>query len=162
MWRSTSLEVLCKLTFTFMGDIDGLTCMPTIQSPGKMHLVHFKSRDLDRLHRQGQFWHIFFTNGSCIISQDEVDTWTVHLALPLDVETSQLDPKEVIFRVLGGTSGPFEIEVDEVLLHNTWRPSLAVADSYRTSKGRVFLAGDSGKVILAHFIDEYFNLFNKN
>ncbi|KAE8378186.1 FAD binding domain-containing protein [Aspergillus bertholletiae] len=111
--------------------------------PGKMHLVHFKSRDLDRLHRQGQFWHIFFTNGSCIISQDELDTWTVHLALPLEVETNQLDPYEVICRVLGGTSGPLEIQVDEILLHNTWRPNLAVADSYRTPKGRVFLAGDS-------------------
>jgi hypothetical protein len=38
-------------------------------------LVHFKSRDLEHLHKQGRFWHLFtFANGSfggAVISQDE-------------------------------------------------------------------------------------------
>jgi hypothetical protein len=63
----------------------------------------------------------------------------------VEEDTSKIDPKEIIFQVLGGAVGPFEIEIDEILLHNSWAPNMAVADSYRTAKGRVFLAGDSGK-----------------
>ncbi len=51
----------------------------SVKSPGKLFLVHFKSKDLSRIHRQGQFWHIFFTSGWAIIAQDEVDTWTVQV-----------------------------------------------------------------------------------
>ncbi|KAL2837115.1 FAD binding domain-containing protein [Aspergillus pseudoustus] len=109
----------------------------------KVHLVHFKSRDLTKLQTFGQFWHIFFTNGACIISQDEVDTWTVHLVLPPDDTTTFASPKEVIATALGAATGPVDIEVDEILLYNVWTPNLAVADSYSTEKGRVFLAGDS-------------------
>ena len=93
---------------------------------------------------KGNSGTFFFTNGSIIISQDEVDTWTVHFPLPEGADASKIDPKEVIFQVLGGSVGPLQIEIDEILLHNTWTPNLAVADSYRTAKGRVFLAGDSG------------------
>jgi FAD-dependent monooxygenase len=105
--------------------------------------VHFKSRDLSRLHRQGQFWHIFFTSGHVIISQDEVDTWTAHTPLPLDFDTSTLDPKEAVYRVLGGSGDPSPIEIDEVLVTSSWRPNICIAERYISAKGRVFLSGDS-------------------
>ena len=110
-----------------------------------MLLVHFKSRDLSRLQKQGQFWHIFFTHGGVIISQDEVDTWTTHLPISLDQNIDEIDAKDSIFKVLGGHTGPFPIEVDKVLVKSSWRPNLAVADEFRTKLGRVFLAGDSGE-----------------
>ncbi|EXJ60041.1 hypothetical protein A1O7_04190 [Cladophialophora yegresii CBS 114405] len=113
--------------------------------PAKLYLVHFKSPDLTRLHRQGQFWHIFFTSGHVIISQDEVDTWTAHTPLPLDFDTSTLDPKDTIYRVLGGSGPPCHIDIDEILVTSTWRPNICIAERYisRGGKGRVFLSGDA-------------------
>jgi hypothetical protein len=113
-----------------------------------MYLVHFKSRDLRRLHMQGQFWHIFFTHGGVIIAQDEIDTWTTHLPVPVGFDQSTLDPKEQIYRVLGGQGAPYEIEVDEILVSSVWRPNNAVADLYCNPGGRVFIAGDAGKLPL--------------
>lgn len=107
-------------------------------------MVHFRSKDLTTLHRHGQFWHIYFTSGSVVISQDEVDTWTIHVPFPLDADTSDLDPKVLVSQGLGGILGLVPIEIDEILLHNSWYPTLAIADAYRTANGRVFLAGDSG------------------
>ncbi|KAH8807752.1 FAD binding domain-containing protein [Xylogone sp. PMI_703] len=111
--------------------------------PAAMYLVHFKSRDLARLQKQGQFWHIYFTNGGVIISQDEVDTFTTHLPISLDEDTDKFDPKEIVYRVLGGHTGPFHIDIDKIMVNNAWRANLAVADDYRSELGRVFLAGDS-------------------
>ncbi|KIV81897.1 hypothetical protein PV11_04046 [Exophiala sideris] len=111
--------------------------------PGGLFLVHFKSRDLSRIQRQGQFWHIFFTTGSAIIAQDEVDTWTAHTLVPLDFDTSTLDPKEAVYRVLGGSVGPYPIEIDEVLVTSTWRPNICIAEKYISPGGRVFLSGDA-------------------
>jgi FAD-dependent monooxygenase len=108
-----------------------------------MFLVHFKSRDLSRIRRQGQFWHIFFTSGSAIIAQDEVDTWTTHTPVPLDFDTSTLDPKEAVYRVLGGSIRPYPIEIDEILVTSTWRPNICIAEKYISPGGRVFLAGDA-------------------
>ncbi|KAF5650796.1 phenol 2-monooxygenase [Fusarium tjaetaba] len=112
-------------------------------TPAAMFLVHFKSRDLSKLHKQGQFWHIFFTTGAVIISQDEVDTWTVHLPISLDTDWKSLDPEKVIAQVLGGSGDPYPIKVDEVLVSSSWRPSIAVADCFASESLRVFLAGDS-------------------
>ena len=36
------------------------------------------------------------------ISQDEIDTFTVHLSFPLDVDTDKIDSKDAIYRALGG------------------------------------------------------------
>ncbi|KAF2101152.1 monooxygenase [Rhizodiscina lignyota] len=118
----------------------GLTGGPL---PLAMGLVHFKSRDLTRLHKQGQFWHIFFTHGGVIISQDEIDTWTVHLPVPLDFDIKTLDPEKHIFQVLGGQGDSYEIDVDEILVSSSWRPNNAIADRYRSDGGRVFIAGDA-------------------
>lgn len=108
-----------------------------------MHLTHFKSRDLSKLHRQGQFWHIFFTSGSIIISQDEVDTWTIHNPVPVGTKIETLDPVQAIYKGLGGEKEPLEIEIDEILLTSVWRPNIYLADKYTSEHCRVFLAGDS-------------------
>ena len=108
-----------------------------------MHLIHFKSRDLSRLHTQGQFWHIFFTSGGVIISQDEVDTWTVHIPVPIGTDVSSVEPKQAIYRVLGGEHPPFEIEVDEILVTSVWRPNIYLADKYTSEHRRIFISGDA-------------------
>ncbi|KAH7161945.1 FAD binding domain-containing protein [Dactylonectria estremocensis] len=112
-------------------------------TPVAMFLVHFKSRDLSALHKQGQFWHIFFTSGSVIISQDEVNTWTVHLPISLDTDWKSLDPEKAIADVLGGSLAPHPIKVDEILVSSSWQPSIAVAERYASDSLRVFLSGDS-------------------
>lgn len=47
----------------------------TLNSPVSFLLVHFKSSDLARLHKQGRFWHLFIlldgTFGGACICQDE-------------------------------------------------------------------------------------------
>lgn len=67
-----------------------------------MWLIHFRSRDLARLQSQGQFWHIFFTSGHAIIAQDEVDTWTLHTPIEVNAAVDNLDPREAIYKGLGG------------------------------------------------------------
>lgn len=118
--------------------------------PVRAVLVHFKSRDLRRLHKHGRFWHIFFTDpsgglGGAIIAQDEIDTWTTHLFLPVesDEDPSVLSSEEVVYRVLGGMYGPYPIMIDEILVRSTWRPVIAVTESWSGSHSRAFLAGDA-------------------
>ena len=113
--------------------------------PMKLYLVHFKSRDLSKLHSQGRFWHIFYTSGGILISQDELDTFTAHLGLPLDADASVLDPHQVIYSIVGGSLGPYPIQVDDIIVSSTWYPKICIADRYRSraGTGRVFLAGDS-------------------
>ncbi|EXJ79925.1 hypothetical protein A1O3_08210 [Capronia epimyces CBS 606.96] len=113
-------------------------------------LVHFKSRDLSRLHVQGQFWHIFFLSdhaeggfGSTIIAQDEVDTWTTHLFLPLDAEPDKIESHDAVYRALGGLHGPYPIEIDEVLVRSVWRPNIAVTRQWSSAGQRVHVAGDA-------------------
>lgn len=108
-----------------------------------MHLIHFKSRDLNKLHKQGQFWHIFFTNGCILISQDEVSTWTVHIPIPIGTDVSTIEPNQAIYKALGGEHEPFEIEIDEILVTSVWRPNIYLADKYRSEHGRVFISGDA-------------------
>jgi FAD-dependent monooxygenase len=40
-------------------------------------------------------------------------------------------------------TGRYEIEIDEILVRSTWRPSVCVAQKYSGEKGRIFLAGDA-------------------
>ena len=106
------------------------------QVPRHARLVHFKSRDLSALHAQGQFWHIFFTTPATIISQDEIDTWTLQRYFPLDFDPSALDSEQVVADALGR-----RIRIDRVLVTSVWQGYLLLADRYRV--GRVFLAGDA-------------------
>ncbi len=104
--------------------------------PRIARLVHFKSRDLAALHAQGQFWHIFFSRPSTLISQDEVDTWTLQNYFPPEFDPSGIDPYELIERGVGRP-----VKVDRILVTSVWRGNILVARRYR--EGRVFLAGDS-------------------
>ncbi|KAH0829254.1 hypothetical protein AYO21_09793 [Fonsecaea monophora] len=110
-------------------------------------LIHFKSRDLTRLHRQGLFWHIFFLDEGrfrgAIIAQDEKDTWTTHLHIPIGQDHETIDSHDAVYQVLGGWNAPYPITIDEVLVRSTYRPSIAIARSFRSPKGRIFLAGDA-------------------
>lgn len=120
-------------------------------SPAYAILVHFKSKDLTRLRKQGQFWHIFFPNSAAeggsvkgaIIAQDEIDTWTVHRFLPVGFDDSQISSEEAVYSVLGGMGEPYVITIDQILVRSTWRPSVAVAQSYSGPRQRVLLAGDA-------------------
>ena len=116
-------------------------------TPGYVLLVHFKSTDLTRLRKQGQFWHIFFIRdgqiGGAMIAQDEIDTWTTHLFLPLEADHSSMSSEEAVYTVLGGMGGKYNIKIDEVLVRSTFRSNVAVSRSYSALNGRVFLAGDS-------------------
>lgn len=121
--------------------------------PAFVLLVHFKSKDLTRLHKLGQFWHIFFFKqtgefSGAIIAQDEVDTWTTHLFLPLDADDSKIDSHEAIYTTLGGAHGRYPITVDEILVRSTWRPNIAVARKWISPQRRVFLAGDSAHQLI--------------
>lgn len=111
--------------------------------PVALHLTHFKSRDLTRLHKQGQFWHTFFTSGSVIISQDEVDTWTVHNPVPVGTDLTSVDPEQVIYKALGGEHSPLKIEIDEILVTSIFRPNIYLADKYESEHRRVFISGDA-------------------
>ena len=121
----------------------------TILRPGAMFLIHFKSRDLTVLHRQGQFWHIFFTTGSVLISQNELDTWTLHTPIAVDADISDIDPMDTISKELGGSIGsPVPIKIDEILVTSTWRPNIYLAANYISPGARVFLAGDSAHQLI--------------
>lgn len=110
--------------------------------------MHFKSRDLTRIQKQGQFWHTFFVVepgvfGGAIIAQDEIETWTVHYFLPLGTDTSTISSEEAVYTVLGGLHGKYEFKIDEILVRSTWQPSIAVARTWATPNHRVFIAGDA-------------------
>jgi 2-polyprenyl-6-methoxyphenol hydroxylase-like FAD-dependent oxidoreductase len=100
-------------------------------------MVHFKSRDLETLHRHGRFWH-YFAFRYVIIAQDEDDTWTAHVNGVEAAEFDALPPDPVAF--LRDTMQT-DLKIDKVLLTSRWRPAFMVADRYRA--GRVLFAGDS-------------------
>jgi 2-polyprenyl-6-methoxyphenol hydroxylase-like FAD-dependent oxidoreductase len=99
-------------------------------------LVHFRSRDRERLQAHGQFWHVYFATGGVLIAQDEHEVWTLHAMLPPDTQPGSIDPVALVHQVCG-----VPVQVDEVLEHTLWRPNVLVADGY--GSGRVFLAGDA-------------------
>ncbi|KAK7883475.1 hypothetical protein LTR67_011225 [Exophiala xenobiotica] len=115
--------------------------------PGFVLLVHFKSNDLARIHKQGRFWHLFMVRdgvmGGAAISQDEKDTFTTHLFLPMDTDESKISTEEAVYKVFGGMYEPFEVKIDKVLVRSTYRPSIAVAHEYSSPNGWIYLAGDS-------------------
>ncbi|WP_371530695.1 FAD-dependent monooxygenase [Streptomyces sp. NBC_01283] len=100
-------------------------------------MVHFKSRDLETLHRHGRFWH-YFAFRYVLIAQDEVDTWTAHVngMDPSEFDTPPADPAAFLLDTMQA-----DLKIDKVLLTSRWRPGFMIADRYRA--GRVLLAGDS-------------------
>jgi len=102
---------------------------------GSVYMIHFRSRDRAFFERFGMAWHVQSPIAGTVIAQNDLDTWTLHGPMPRDVDESEIDVKAYLFELLGQ-------EVDcEILVANTWRPALAVAESY--GMGRVWLAGDS-------------------
>lgn len=119
----------------------------TTLRPVYVLLIHFKSRDLTRLHKHGRFWHIFVVgdhglHSSCI-AQNEKDTWTTHLLLPINEDSEKITSEDAVYRALGGIHGPYPIQIDEVLVRSTYRPNIALARSYSGANGHVYLAGDA-------------------
>ncbi|KAN0102560.1 FAD/NAD(P)-binding domain containing protein [Hyaloscypha variabilis] len=111
--------------------------------PLNLSYVHFKTKDLDKMQSKGDFWHLTILNGVVVVAQDEVDTYTMHRMIPPGIKFQLGDPVDFINESLGGVGGPFDIKVDEVLAHGQWQSDLSIADSFRSGKGRVFLAGDA-------------------
>ncbi|KAF4950236.1 hypothetical protein FGADI_8324 [Fusarium gaditjirri] len=115
--------------------------------PGYTLLVHFKSTDLSNLFKFGRFWYLFIFNDAGLhaaaICQDDKDVFTTHLLLPLDADHGSIDSHDAVYKALGGLRGPFKVNIDEILVRSAYRHSIAVARSYRSSGGKVFLAGDS-------------------
>lgn len=117
-------------------------------SPARFHLVHFRSKHLAHELRARRFRHAFPAGSGFVIDQDGLDTFTAHYPLTSpDEDSSKLDPEEMVFRILGGRSGRWPVNIDQVLVHSKWQPSFAIAKQYISDKGNVLLAGDA-----AHFI----------
>jgi hypothetical protein len=53
------------------------------------------------------------------------------------------NPVEFINETLGGSGGPFDLNIEEVLVSGKWQSNLSIADSFRSEQGRIFLAGDA-------------------
>ncbi|KAL5366589.1 FAD binding domain-containing protein [Aspergillus floccosus] len=106
-------------------------------------LVHLRSRDLEVIHRQDQFWHLFLSKGGVVISQDEKDTWTIHTPMPPDTDIADIDLEQAIYAALGDSGPPQPIKIDEILVSSIWRASLGVAEQFRSAGKHAFLAGDS-------------------
>lgn len=107
---------------------------PRAKDP-RVVMIHFKTLDPGIFERIGAAWHYQSPLGWNIISQNDKDTWTAHLAIPAFPDYADRDPKDLLFQIVGR-----EFDCD-ILQSNPWRPYLALADTY--GSGRVWLAGDS-------------------
>lgn len=58
------------------------------------------------------------------------------MGISLDTDVSTLDPEQVVYKVLGGSVGPYPIKIDQILVTSTWRPNICIADEYISPKGR--------------------------
>lgn len=82
--------------------------------------------------------------GALVVAQDEIETYTINRINPPGVDFQIGDPVAFIHECLGGVGGPFDINVDKVIVHGNWRGDISIADSFHSAKGKVFLAGDAG------------------
>jgi 2-polyprenyl-6-methoxyphenol hydroxylase-like FAD-dependent oxidoreductase len=100
-----------------------------------LFLIHFRSSERDFFERYGPAWHLQSPVSGTIISQNDVDTWTIHVPPPPGVDPGEIDARALLFEHLGR-------EIDcEIIVANLWSPRLVVAGRY--GRGRVWLAGDS-------------------
>lgn len=144
------MVVQCKIHCSLNLQVGGQPHMLTdnlLDRPVYVLLIHFKSRDLSRLHAQGRFWHIFFIGetglSSTCISQNEKDVWTTHLLLPMEFDCDSIGSEEAVYRALGGLYEPYKIQIDEILVRSTYRPNIAICRTYSGAQGHVYLAGDA-------------------
>ena len=104
-------------------------------APDPMYMIHLESGELETFERFGIAWHIQSPLRWSIISQNDRDTWTIHMPVRLYPEVEKTDAKEFLYGLLG-------CEFDcNILLAHRWYPRLGLADNY--GSGRVWLAGDS-------------------
>jgi hypothetical protein len=87
-----------------------------------------------------------FLGGAALVSQDEMDLYTWHFIVSEDVakNPSSFDAEKAIRNGIGGLTGEADIKIDEIIVKGIWQSKIAVADSFASKGGRVFLAGDSG------------------
>lgn len=63
--------------------------------------------------------------------------------LPLDQDSDNITSQEAIETVLGGQHGRFPVKIDEVLVRSTYRPTIAISETFSSPHGHIFLAGDA-------------------
>jgi len=107
---------------------------------GRIYMIHFRSGDRAFFERFGTVWHVQSPVGGTLISQNDEDTWTLHVPLGAGTDADAIDPAAYLFEHLGK-----RVDCD-IVVANAWRPKLAVATSY--GRGRVWLAGDSAHQVI--------------
>jgi FAD-dependent monooxygenase len=65
--------------------------------------------------------------------------------VPPGTDPYKIDALDFIYGVLGGLAEPYPVEVDEVLVKSIWQADVGITDFFRSTGGRVFLAGDAGE-----------------
>jgi FAD-dependent monooxygenase len=79
-----------------------------------------------------------------IIDQDDNGTIACHLGLDsIDLDVSQIDPYEWVYRAFGGAGKPHRFKIDEILVTSAWRPKFSLTGHYLSPGGRVVFAGDA-------------------
>lgn len=80
-----------------------------------------------------------------LIDQEEGDIFTAHRGVREDEaeDVDAIDPREWVYRVLGGVGAPYRFHIDEILVTSTWRINFAIAERYLSPGGRVVLGGDA-------------------
>ncbi|KAJ4422239.1 hypothetical protein N0V82_003099 [Gnomoniopsis sp. IMI 355080] len=73
----------------------------------------------------------------------EADIFTIHYPIAPGTDPSSISSEEAVYTVLGGLGEPYKIQIDEILVRSTYRPSIAVARSFSGPEMRVLLAGDA-------------------
>ncbi|KAL6815145.1 FAD binding domain-containing protein [Trichoderma sp. SZMC 28015] len=112
--------------------------------PLNMLLIHFISNDAAKISKHGEFWHLYIGNGAVVINQDGKNTFTMQIPVTPGNNLEEGDNvEEFINKKLGGWGQPSDIKVDEVCVISRWEAAVALADSFRSVNGRVFLCGDS-------------------
>lgn len=106
---------------------------------GRVYIIHFTSKDKHLLEKFGVAWHTQLPSGATLISQNDLDTWTMHVPLR-EQDVDSIDPKKFLWEQLG-----CEIDADiEINAH--WSPRLSVANKF--GHGCVWLAGDAVRQVI--------------
>lgn len=78
-----------------------------------------------------------------LIDQEEGDIFTAHMGVDEGEDIKAIDPREWVYRVLGGVGEPYRFKIDEIQVTSTWRINFAIAEKYVSTGGRVVLGGDA-------------------
>jgi len=53
-----------------------------LRRPLNLVYVHFRSRELEKMQSQGDFWYMVILNGGIVVAQDKVDIYTLLRMVP--------------------------------------------------------------------------------